>query len=138
MPFNLNILVKNVQKSSKALSAILEEQANGPYHILMIQEAPSQQICTAAHINFFEGIPVIGLPLNNAWMNIPLPHPSFFQVGIYVWSSIFNKFHFSTDHDLFHHDNILMLYVMHLPSSKTVLFVNLYKNPNQDTPNHQH
>ena len=109
MPFNLNILVKNVQKSSNALSAMLESQANSPYHILMIQEAPMREIRKAAHINFPKGIPVIGLPLNNAWVNVPPPNSSFSQVGIYVRTSIFTKFHFSMDHDLFQHDNILSL-----------------------------
>ena len=108
-PFNLNILVKNIQKSSNALSAILEAQANCPYHILMIQEAPSCEIRTAAHINFPKGILIVGLPLNNAWVNIPPPNPNISQVGIYVRTSIFNKFHFSMDHDLFKHDNILSL-----------------------------
>ena len=134
MPINLNILVKNIQKSFKALTNLLKEQANGPYHIIMIQEAPYLEIRKATHIDFPKGIPIIGLPINNSWTNIPPPNTSTLQVGIYVWSYIFNKFHFSMDHDLFHHNNILTLFITHPPTKTTVLYVNLYENPNRSSP----
>ena len=60
------------------------------------------------------------------------PKSILLQVGIYVKTSIFTKFHFSMDHDLFQHDNILSLLITHPPTNKSALLVNLYDNPNRD------
>ena len=63
--------MKNIQKSHKMITIMLEEYSSGPYDIIFLQEVSYCQIRSVASINNKDGDPVIGLPLHGSWTNIP-------------------------------------------------------------------
>ena len=130
---NLNILLKNVQKSNKAITIMLEEHSSGPYDIIFLQEASPQHIQSAASINNKDGDPVIGLPIHASWTNIPT-YNARSQVAAYVHNRVFYKFHFMVDTQTFNHANILALKVTNPHTSSVSTYINIYQNPNRDAP----
>ena len=130
---NLSILMKNVQKSHKAINIILEEQSSGPYDIIFLQEVTHRQIRSVASINSKEGDPVIGLPLHASWTNIPT-YNSQSQVAAYVHNRVFQKLHFTIDTQTFNHANILALKVTNPHTDSISTYINIYQNPNRDAP----
>ena len=101
--------------------------------IIFLQEITQKNIRTAAHIDFADGEPVIGLPLHPAW--ICLPPPSLIsQVAIYIHTRIFQRYHFTVDSKIFGHPNIFVMFCYDPSSDSTMSYINVYANPNRDCP----
>ena len=86
-----------------------------------------------AHIDFVNGEPVIGLPAHPAWTCL-LPLAINSQVAIYVHQQIFSHYHFTVDKQIFGHPNIFVMFCYDPTSNVTVTYINLYANPNRNSP----
>ena len=99
-PSTFSFLFRNVNTSHLLTSTILEEYSNQDIDIIFFQELSQKHIRAAAHIDYKDGEPVIGLPLHPAWTCLPPPSP-LSQVAIYVHQRIFSRYHFTVDGTFF-------------------------------------
>ena len=132
-PSTFSFLFRNVNTSHTLASYILEEQATKDIDIIFFQELAQKNIRHAAHIDYTNGEPVIGLPIHPSW--ICLPPPSLIsQVAIYIHTRIFQRYHFTVDSQIFGHPNIFVMFCYDPSSNNTTAYLNVYANPNRDCP----
>ena len=132
-PHKFSFLFRNVNMSFALATSILEEHTNKDIDIIFLQEITQKNVRTAAHIDFVDGEPVIGLPLHASW--ICLPPPSLIsQVAIYIHTRIFQRYHFTVDSKIFGHPNIFTMFCYNPSDNSTSSYVNVYANPNRDCP----
>ena len=124
-PRAFSFLFRNVNTSHALASAILEEQATTDINVIFFQELTQKHICSAVHIDYMDGEPIIGLPNHHAW--ICLPPPSIHsQVAIYIHQRIFKRYHFTVDKTIFGHPNIFMMFCYDNLTNVTYSFINIY------------
>ena len=87
-PSTFSFLFRNVNTSHMLASYILEEQATKVIDIIFFQELTQKNIRSAAHIDYTDGEPVIGLPLHPSWICLPPPLANFSSSNIYPHSDI--------------------------------------------------
>ena len=125
------IIFRNVNSSHSLASTLLEEHVNTDIDIIFFQELTQKNIRSAAHIDFTDGEPVIGLPLHPSWICLPPPALTP-QVAIYIHIRIFQRYHFTVDSKIFGHPNIFVMFCYDPSSDQTTSFINIYANPNRD------
>ena len=72
-PNSFSFLFKNINTSHTLASYILEEQAGKDIDIIFFQELTQKNIRNAAHIDYTNGEPVVGLPIHPSWICLPPP-----------------------------------------------------------------
>ena len=87
-PHSFSFLFRNVNSSHSLTTTLLEEYATQDIDIIFLQELTPKQLRVAAHIDYTDGEPVIGLPIHPAWTALPPPSP-ISQVVIYIHEPIF-------------------------------------------------
>ena len=132
-PSAFSFLFRNVNTSHAMASAILEEHATSDTDIIFFQELTQKHIRAAAHIDYIDSEPVIGLPSHPTWTCLP-PPSKHSQVAIYIHQHIFKRYHFTVDKTIFGHPNIFAMFCYDDTTHVTYSYINIYANPNRDCP----